>query len=155
MFINRYAYENIADILKAEESFENKKNQGYEISPLQKLIESGTKNLEAISQSNLIDTLLELIGRYQTSPEYLYPLIETFSYMIMYRKLAQHLCAKQILRLIIDTVFLCEDFRSYIVKLCFEIIWNAIEGIGVAAVEVFVDREVIFELKNLFKTIMA
>jgi hypothetical protein len=49
IFINRFAYENIADILKAEESFENKKNQGYEISPLQKLIESGTKNLEAIS----------------------------------------------------------------------------------------------------------
>jgi hypothetical protein len=59
------------------------------------------------------------------------------------------------LRLLIDTVFLCEDFRSYIVKLCFEIIWNAIEGIGVSAVEVFVDREVIFQLKNLFKAIMA
>jgi hypothetical protein len=36
----------------------------------------------------MIDPLLSLIGYYQTSPEYLYPLIETFSYMIMYRKLA-------------------------------------------------------------------
>jgi len=154
-FISRYAYENIPEILKAEESFENKKNQGFEISPLQRLIEGGTKSLEAVSQSTLVDALLSLVLRYQTNPEYLYPLIETFSYMVMYKKLAQHLCAKQILRLVVDTVFLCEDFRSYMVRLCFEIIWNAIDGIGVSAVEVFVDREVVFELKNLFKTIMA
>lgn len=89
------------------------------MSPLQRLIESGTKSLEAISQSSLIDPLLDLVVRYQTNPDYLYPLIETFSYMIMYKKLAQHLCAKEILRLIVDTVFLCEDFRCYIVRLCF------------------------------------
>jgi hypothetical protein len=75
--------------------------------------------------------------------------------MIMYKKLSHFLCSKQILRVIIDIVFMCEDFRSYIVKLCFEIVWNAIEGIGVKAVEVFVDKEVVFELKNLFKQIMA
>lgn len=67
-FISRYAYENIADILKAEESFENKKNQGYEVSPLQRLIEGGTKSLEAIFQSELIDPLLSLVVRYQTNP---------------------------------------------------------------------------------------
>lgn len=72
-----------------------------------------------------------------------------------YKKFAGVLCEKDILKLVMDVIFLCEDFRSDIVKLCLEIIWNAIEGIGVQVVLNLVNQETIFQLKNLFKTIMA
>jgi hypothetical protein len=37
----------------------------------------------------------------------------------------------------IYVVFDCEDFRSYIVKSCFEIIWNSIEAVGINSIKLF------------------
>ena len=54
--------------------------------------------------------------------------------MMKYKKFARALCDKDILKIAIDVVFICDDFRSAIVKLCLEIVWNAIEGIGVQVV---------------------
>jgi hypothetical protein len=57
--------------------------------------------------------------------------------------------------MVLDIIFLCDDFRSIVIKLCLEIVWDSIEGIGVQVVTSLVNSETIFQLKNLFKTIMG
>jgi hypothetical protein len=42
-FLKSFAEEGVSDIMKQEASYENKKMQGYEASPLQKLLKDGTK----------------------------------------------------------------------------------------------------------------
>jgi hypothetical protein len=46
--LNRFAKEGIDDIIKREDSFENKRSEGAEASPLQVLLQKGTKNLRVI-----------------------------------------------------------------------------------------------------------
>lgn len=64
---------------------------------------------------------------YSKNYEYLLPLLELISSCILYRDLASKFSNFGILKDIIYVIFECEDFRSYIVKSCFEIIWNTIE----------------------------
>jgi len=54
-------------------------------------------------------------------------LLELISSCILYRDLAAKFSNFGILKDIVYVIFECEDFRSYIVKSCFEIIWNTIE----------------------------
>ena len=51
-------------------------------------------------------------------------------------------------------IFECEDFRSYIVKSCFEIIWNTIEAVGIVSIKLFAVEDIITGLKKLFENIM-
>lgn len=51
-------------------------------------------------------------------------------------------------------IFDCQDFRSYIVKSCFEIIWNAIEAVGISSIKLFATEDIISQLKRVFENIM-
>lgn len=51
-------------------------------------------------------------------------------------------------------IFECVDFRSYIVKSCFEIIWNTIEAVGISSIKLFAVEDIISSLKKLFENIM-
>ena len=51
-------------------------------------------------------------------------------------------------------IFECEDFRSYIVKSCFEIKWNTIEAVGTISIKLFAVEDIITGLKRLFENIM-
>jgi hypothetical protein len=51
-------------------------------------------------------------------------------------------------------IFECLDFRSYIVKSCFEIIWNTIEAVGISSIKLFAVEDIISSLKKLFENIM-
>ena len=51
-------------------------------------------------------------------------------------------------------IFDCDDFRSYIVKSCFEIIWNSIEVVGINCINLFAAEDIIYSLKKLFENIM-
>ena len=51
-------------------------------------------------------------------------------------------------------IFECDDFRSYIVKQSFEIIWNSIEAVGISAIKLFAVEDIIFYIKKLFENIM-
>lgn len=49
----------------------------------------------------------------------------------MYSKLAEDLCKKGVLHLVMEVMLSGEDFRSGIIRTGFEIFWSAIEGVGV------------------------
>ena len=73
---------------------------------------------------------------------------------ILYGKLAQKFSNFGILKDIIYVIFECVDFRSYIVKNCFEIIWNTIEAVGIKSIRLFAVEDIISQLKRLFENIM-
>jgi hypothetical protein len=51
--------------------------------------------------------------------------------MMMYAKLAEELCKKGVLHLVMEIMLLGDDFRSSFIRTGFEIFWSAIEGVGV------------------------
>lgn len=72
----------------------------------------------------------------------------------MYRALAHKFSEFGFLKDIINVVFDCEDFRSTIVKSCFEIVWNTIDSVGISAIKLFADEGIINNLKKVFENIM-
>lgn len=63
---------------------------------------------------------------------------------VLYKGLAARFSNFGILKDIIYIVFDCEDFRSYIVRSCFEIIWNTIEAVGIVSIKLFASEDIIF-----------
>jgi hypothetical protein len=53
-----------------------------------------------------------------------------------------------------NIIFATNDYRSYLVVLGFDIIWNIIDSVGVAALKSFANEDMIVELKGLFENIM-
>lgn len=72
----------------------------------------------------------------------------------MFKDLAEKFCNFGILKDIIYVIFDCDDFRSYIVKSCFEIIWNAIEAVGISSIQLFAAEDIITQLKRVFEDLM-
>jgi len=80
---------------------------------------------------------------YQKDYEFLLPLLDLISHCILYRDLAQKFSNFGILKDIIYVIFDCTDFRSYIFKSCMEIIWNAIEAVGISSIKLFATEDII------------
>ncbi len=91
---------------------------------------------------------------YSKNYEYLLPILDLVSNCILYKGLAEKYSNFGILKDIVYVIFDCEDFRSYIVKSCFEIIWNAIEAVGVSCIKIFAAEDIISNLKRVFENIM-
>ena len=91
----------------------------------------------------MIEDIIFTMQHYSKNYEYLVPILDLISNCIMYRELAQKFSNFGILKDIIYVIFDCEDFRSYIVKSCFEIIWNAIDAVGVSAIKLFAAEDII------------
>lgn len=121
---------------------------------MQQVLQKGTKNLRAINSSDIIEEIIFTMQNYQKNYEYLLPLLDLISNCILYRDLAQKFSNFGILKDIIYVIFDCEDFRSYIVKSCFEIIWNAIEAVGISCIKLFATEDIIAQLKKVFENIM-
>lgn len=47
-----------------------------------------------------------------------------------------------------------DEFRSYPIRLCFEILWNSIETLGREAIENIATEDIVFALRELFLDIM-
>jgi len=62
--------------------------QGYEPSPLAKLMNEGSKNLRAINDSEMIEDIIFTMQYYQKNYEYLLPILDLISNCIMFRELA-------------------------------------------------------------------
>lgn len=68
---------------------------------------------------------------------------------MMYAKLAEDLCKKGVLHLVLEVMLNGEDFRSGIIRTGFEIFWSAIEGVGVWCLLALSNQAYITGLQNL------
>lgn len=110
--------------------------------------------MRAIDKSDLVEDIIFTMQNYQKNYEFLLPILELISSCILFRNLAQKFSNFGILKDIIYVIFECEDFRSYIVKSCFEIIWNTIDAVGISSINLFAVEDIISNLKKLFENIM-
>ena len=71
------------------ESFEEKKIQGSESSPLQRLIEKGTKNLRAFDESDLSENIVYMMQHYSKNMVFLVKIFEIILTCGLYKNLAE------------------------------------------------------------------
>jgi len=153
-FLNNFINEGIEDIKAQGESFEEKKIQGSESSPLQRLIEKGTKNLRAFDESDLSENIVYMMQHYSKNMVFLLKIFEIILTCGLYKNLAYKFVNFGILKDIINIIFETKDYRSGLVVLALDIIWNIIDSVGVSALKSFATEEIVNELKTLFESLM-
>ena len=88
-FIHSFINEGVEEIKLQGESYEEKKIQGAESNPIQRLIEKGSKNLRAFDESELVEQIVYLMQYYSKNMVFLVKIFEIILVCGMYRNLAQ------------------------------------------------------------------
>jgi hypothetical protein len=115
----------------------------------------GTKNFRALFKSDLPEALVYFLQHNGNNYELNVLVLEVLNLSVMYNQLVKKFCSIGLLKDIIYHIFdKKEEFRSYPIRLCFEIIWNSIETLGREAVENIATEDIVFALRELFLDIM-
>ena len=66
--------------------------------------------------SKVLETLVDLLYDYRNQGRIVYSLLELMSYMVMYSKLAQELCNRGVMHLVMEIMLMNDDFRSGLIR---------------------------------------
>lgn len=144
-YLRRFAERQIPEIISKEEATEATEGQ----SPLTVLMMEGTKQLRAMGESKVLETIMELLYDYRNQGRIIHSLLEMVSFMMMYSKLAHELCRRGVLHLVTEVMLMSEDFRSSLIRTGFEIFWSAIEEVGVECLVALNSQEYVTGLQKL------
>lgn len=144
----------------AEPTEEDKMIHGPEnASPLQRLFKEGNRNLKAFADSDVPATLVKLLsadGVARSSLDTMISLLEALTAINLFKPIAEVVVELGVGRDLVRIISQTKDFRSYIVSLSIEALWNLIEVVGKAAVQSLASHpEVVPSLKIPFDQVLA
>ena len=143
-----YLHQNFSEIDQQETDTDN-------LPIIENLKSEGTKNFKALQQSYIPEALVYFLQHNTVQYEMVIFTLEVLNFCVMYKNLVEKFCSLGLLKDIIYLVFdKKDDFRSYLVRLCFEILWNSIESMGRKAIEGIASEDIVFALRELFLDIM-
>ena len=74
--------------------------------------------------------------------------------MMMYGRLAAELCQRGVLPVVLQVMLSAPNYGSALIRLGFEIIWSAIEGVGGGCLEGLARQEYVDGLQGLLVTVV-
>lgn len=123
-------------------------------SPVAVLMAEGTKQLRSLAESSALDAIVELLFDYRNQSKLVYSLLELVGFMMMYGRLAEELCNRGVLPVVLEVMLSAPTFGSGLIRLGFEIIWSAIEGVGGSCLEGLARQEYADGLQSLLSTVV-
>mmetsp|Transcript_31271 Transcript_31271/g.23236 ORF Transcript_31271/g.23236 Transcript_31271/m.23236 type:complete len:231 (-) Transcript_31271:1656-2348(-) len=128
--ISEIASYGVQDIKDQEASLEDKMIYGSETSPLQRLYKNGNRNLKGIANSEVPETLVNVLAQNAKSKDTIVAIIEAIANTALYHPNAEKYAQMGVLKDLVRILSDAPDFRSYIVHISIEAIWNLIEVEG-------------------------
>jgi hypothetical protein len=111
-------------------SLEDKMIYGLDNSPLQRLYKRGNRNLIGIARSDVPETLVNVLAESSRSKDTIVAVIEAIADTAVYIENAEKFTIMGVMKDLIRFISEAPDFRSYIVHISIEAIWNMIEVVG-------------------------
>ena len=74
--------------------------------------------------------------------------------MMMYGRLAEELCKKRVLPIVLEIMLSAPHYGSGLIRLGFEILWSAIEGVGAECLTSLAKQEYVDGLHNLLMVVV-
>ena len=128
------ASEGVNDIKDQEASIEDKMLYGTASSPMKRLYEKGTRNLIAISKSEVPETLVGLLAQGNRSKDVLISVIEAIGSTALFIRVAERYAYMGVMKDLVRIFTESPDFRSYAVSIAMDPIWNLVEVVGQRAI---------------------
>lgn len=153
------ANQGVQQIKDAEPSSEDKLLYGSEMAlPLLRFFKNGNRNLKALAESYVPSTLCQLLtieGLERSSTDTMISVLEALTAISYYEPIAVQVVEMNVGRDLISIINNSKDFRSYVVSLAIEAMWNLIEvGGQVAITHLASYPEAIPSLKSQFDKVM-
>ena len=157
--LTNIASQGIEDIKDREPSEEEKKIYGAtNASPLQRLFKEGNRNLKAFAASSVPATLCELMREEQVQKlniDTMISILEAVAAISLYKPITDQIIDLGIGRDLVQIISYSKDFRSYVVSLAIEALWNLIEVGGKEAIQqLAIHPEVVPALKAPFEMVL-
>ena len=157
--LTNIASQGIEDIKDKEPTEDEKKIYGAQnASPLQRLFKEGNRNLKAFAESNVPSTLVGLLSDEavrRSSIDTMISVLEAVAAVSLYKPITDQIIMEGVGRDLVRIISQTKDFRSYIVSLAIEALWNLIEVGGQAAIhQLAVHPEVVPALKAPFEMVL-
>jgi len=153
--IGTFAAEGVMEIREKEASLEDKAIFGHDSSPLSRMYKNGTRNLLAIASSDVIDGLVACLAENLKKPDELVcAIINAIANSSLYFPNAEKFALLGGLSDLVQVLCRADDFRSYLVRISIEAIWNVLEVGGTNAVETMATEEIVSSLKSQFVEIV-
>lgn len=128
---------------------------GSASSPMKRLYEKGTRNLIAISKSEVPETLVGILASGTRSKDILISAIEAIGSTALYFKVAERYAYMGVMKDLVRVFTESPDFRSYAVSIAMDAIWNLVEVVGQKAVSSMAsDQGVVTALRRPFENVI-
>ena len=136
-------------------SLEEKMMYGLDNSPLQRLYKIGNRNLRGIAQSDVPETLVTILTENQQPRDTVVAIIEAIANCANYYENAEKFTNLGVVKDLVRYISEASDFRSYIVHISIEAIWNIIEVVGQPAIESIAgDQDSVLSLRRPFERVL-
>ena len=97
---------------------------------MKRLYEKGTRNLIAISKSEVPETLVGILASGTRSKDILISAIEAIGSTSLYFMVADRYAYMGVMKDLVRVFTESPDFRSYAVSIAMDAIWNLVEVVG-------------------------
>lgn len=149
------AQEGVSEIREQEESIEDKMLHGSSSSPMKRLYQKGTRNLIAIANSQVPETLVSLLASGTRSKDLLISVVETIGSTALYVGVSERYAYMGVMKDLVRIFEESPDFRSYAVSIAMDAIWNLVEVVGQTAIKSMAnDQAVVVGLRKPFERVI-
>ena len=149
--IQNFASFGIKELREKESTDEDKAMSGNE----SRLYKNGTRNLIGISKSDIPETLVNLLAENTKDMSVITIVIEALAACSLYEPNSQKFSSMGVLKDLVLLMSEAPDFRSYIVRISIEAIWNIIEVTGNEAVHTMANEgEIVLALRKVFERVL-
>ena len=153
--ISVIASEGVEEIKEQEASIEDKLLFGATSSPMKRLYERGTRNLIAISKSDVPETLVSLLCNVNNSKDFTLSVIQAIGSTSLFNQVACRYAYMGVIKDLVRVFTDSKDFRSYTVSIAMDAIWNLVEVAGQSAVDALAqDQTLITALRRPFDNVI-
>lgn len=120
-----------------------------------RLYKNGTRNLIGIAKSEVPETLVTLLAENKKDMQVITLIIETLASCSLYEPSSQKFSSMGVLKDLVLLMADAPDFRSYLVRISIEAIWNIIEVAGNEAVHTMANEgEIVLALRRIFERVL-
>ena len=157
--LTNIASQGIEDIKDKEPSEEEKIIYGaVNASPMQRLFKEGNRNLKAFAASQVPSCLVGLLSEEAVAKsdiDTMISVLEAIAAISLYKPITDQIIVEGVGRDLVRIISYTKDFRSYVVSLAIEALWNLIEVGGKEAIhQLAIHPEVVPSLKAPFEMVL-
>ena len=154
IFLNEFASFGVDEYKNQEADYQMKKMYGINFSLLNTLQNEGTRNLRLISHSTVLETLVHIITNNVYDENSTIIVINTLLHCALFKNNAEKLANLGVLKDLVQIISSTHDFRSLLVRICIEAIWNVLENGGPTACRMMAFEEIVNSLFHTFNNVI-